>query len=207
MFVGERNRDRAARRLGRRAGLSFSPAGPVRLRRPAVRPLSRRRRARHPERDVASRLRRTRSGSSTTGGTTSTRTATASPTARTIAARARRPRSDGCGRSSRSPRKASSSKAASVLGVRDIEFESEEFNRTFYVTCEDRKFANVVPRRADDRPPRLDARASSRWRCKNRWMLLYTKRLKGNELAAALQAHRDDRRPHPPPRLRDVASQ
>jgi len=74
------------------------------------------------------------------------------------------------------------SKAASVLGARDIEFESEEFNRTFFVTCEDRKFANAF----------LDAQMIDlltatkglfEMEVHNRWILLYSKRLKGNEMA------------------------
>ena len=73
------------------------------------------------------------------------------------------------------------SKAASVLGVRDIEFESEEFNRTFYVTSEDRRFANAF---LDAQM--IDLLAATKGfveiEVKNRWILLYTERLKGNEL-------------------------
>ena len=73
------------------------------------------------------------------------------------------------------------SKAASVLGVRDIEFESEEFNRTFYVTSEDRRFANAF---LDAQM--IDLLAATKgfveMEVKNRWILLYTERLKGNEL-------------------------
>ena len=73
------------------------------------------------------------------------------------------------------------SKAASVLGVRDIEFESEEFNRTFYVTSEDRRFANAF---LDAQM--IDVLAATKgfveMEVKNRWILLYTERLKGNEL-------------------------
>ncbi|HMK10971.1 MAG TPA: hypothetical protein VK461_05295 [Acidimicrobiales bacterium] len=74
------------------------------------------------------------------------------------------------------------SKAASVLGARDIEFESEEFNRTFFVTCEDRKFANAF---LDAQM--IDLLAATKglveMEVHNKWILLHAKRLKGNELA------------------------
>ncbi|HTN78919.1 MAG TPA: hypothetical protein VMK16_04520 [Acidimicrobiales bacterium] len=74
------------------------------------------------------------------------------------------------------------SKAASVLGARDIEFESEEFNRTFFVTCEDRKFANAF---LDAQMIDLLAATKGLFEMEvhNRWILLYSKRLKGNEMA------------------------
>ena len=95
-------------------------------------------------------------------------------------------------------------KAAAALGARDIEFESEEFNRTFFVTCEDRRFANAF----------LDAQMID--------ILAATKRSRRDRsqepldpapheatqrtgVPSAVQAHRNDRQPDPEPRLRDVA--
>ncbi|MBK9179082.1 MAG: hypothetical protein IPM45_05815 [Acidimicrobiales bacterium] len=66
-------------------------------------------------------------------------------------------------------------RAANHLGARDIEFESDEFNRMFSVHCDDRRFANAF----------LDARMielllSTRGEChvavKNRWILVWTDR-------------------------------
>ena len=74
------------------------------------------------------------------------------------------------------------SKAASVLGVRDLEFESEEFNRTFYVTCEDRTIRERVPRRADDRPARRDEGLRRDGGARTAGSCSTRKRLKGNEL-------------------------
>jgi hypothetical protein len=58
---------------------------------------------------------------------------------------------------------------------------SEEFNRTFYVTSEDRRFANAF---LDAQM--IDLLAATKgfveMEVKNRWILLYTERLKGNEL-------------------------
>jgi hypothetical protein len=72
------------------------------------------------------------------------------------------------------------SKAAAALGARDIEFESEEFNRTFFVTCEDRRFANAF---LDAQM--IDILAATKGfveiEVKNRWILLHTKRLNGQE--------------------------
>jgi hypothetical protein len=72
------------------------------------------------------------------------------------------------------------SKAASVLGARDLEFESEEFNRTFFVTCEDRRFANTF---LDAQM--IDLLAATKglveMEVKSKWIVLYTKRLKGEE--------------------------
>lgn len=75
------------------------------------------------------------------------------------------------------------SRAAATLGARDLEFESEEFNRTFYVTCENRKFAHIF----------LDAQMIDLLTAtkgfidievKSRWIVLSTERLKGDELPA-----------------------
>jgi hypothetical protein len=41
-------------------------------------------------------------------------------------------------------REAPVGRAASVFGLRDVEFESEEFNRAFRVTCDDRRFAYAI---------------------------------------------------------------
>ena len=75
------------------------------------------------------------------------------------------------------------SRAAGALGARDLEFESEEFNRTFFVTSEDRRFANVF---LDAQM--IDLLASTKGfveiEVHNRWILLHTERLKGEELPA-----------------------
>ena len=78
------------------------------------------------------------------------------------------------------PRQSGRGRAA---GARDLEFESEEFNRTFFVTSEDRRFANVF---LDAQM--IDLLASTKGfveiEVHNRWILLHTERLKGEELPA-----------------------
>jgi hypothetical protein len=74
------------------------------------------------------------------------------------------------------------SKAASVLGVRDIEFESEDFNRRFNVKSEDPKFANDI---IDARMIRwlLQTDGAFRFEVCGRWLLAYSKKRRPQELA------------------------
>ena len=143
MFIGERNRDRALAASARRSGLSFSPADPFDCAGPPFDLFREGRRARHAERDVASRR--------------------AEHPIRVFDYWWYDEYEDEKGVAHRSyhrrtcataevgwlwpqlslTKEGIMSKAASVLGARDLEFESEEFNRTFFVTCEDRRFANV----------------------------------------------------------------
>lgn len=67
-------------------------------------------------------------------------------------------------------------KAVQKLGLPDIDLESEEFNRTFVVQCEDRKFATdlLAPEMME---LLLATRGLVDLETKGRWMLLTTSRL------------------------------
>jgi hypothetical protein len=58
----------------------------------------------------------------------------------------------------------------------DIDFESEEFNRTFTVTCEDRRFATTM---IDARMMELllSTRGELAYELRGRWLLVYAKRV------------------------------
>jgi hypothetical protein len=74
---------------------------------------------------------------------------------------------------------------ADHLGFHDIEFESEEFNRSFQVTCPDRKFANDV---IDSRMMQWLLSAQERWgyELSSNHLLCYSKRLRPIELTPLL---------------------
>jgi hypothetical protein len=82
---------------------------------------------------------------------------------------------------------------ADHLGLRDIEFESEEFNREFNVKCGDRKFANDL---VDARMMRwlLGADADLRFEVAGRWLLAFSEKRRPEELVslfASLGGFRD----------------
>jgi hypothetical protein len=70
---------------------------------------------------------------------------------------------------------------ADRLGLRDIEFESEDFNRAFDVKCEDRKFANDL---IDARMIRwlLGTDDAFRFEVCGRWILAYGEKRRPQEL-------------------------
>src|SRR5436853_481423 len=71
--------------------------------------------------------------------------------------------------------------AARQLGLHDIEFESDEFNRAFQVKCPDPKFANDV---IDSRMMQWLLTARERWafELSESYLLCYAKRMKPLEL-------------------------
>jgi len=82
---------------------------------------------------------------------------------------------------------------ADALSFRDVEFESEEFNREFNVKCEDRKFANDL---VDARMMRwlLGADADLRFEVAGRWLLAFSEKRRPEELVslfASLGGFRD----------------
>jgi len=78
-------------------------------------------------------------------------------------------------------------RAAKVAGVRDIDFESEEFNRTFFVTSDDAKFA-VAFIDAGMIDLLLGTKGRIDIEVEGRWVLCHMKRLKrGAEVAALLR--------------------
>jgi len=82
---------------------------------------------------------------------------------------------------------------ADHVGLRDVEFESEEFNREFNVKCGDRKFANDM---VDARMMRwlLDAGADLRFEVAGRWLLAFSEKRRPEELVplfASLGGFRD----------------
>jgi hypothetical protein len=74
---------------------------------------------------------------------------------------------------------------ADHVGLRDIEFESEEFNRAFNVKCGDRKFANDM---IDARMMQwlLLAEPDVAFEAAGRWMLAYSRKRRPEELVGLL---------------------
>jgi hypothetical protein len=67
-------------------------------------------------------------------------------------------------------------KMADAVTGSDIDFESEQFNRTFTVTCEDRRFATTM---IDARMMELllSTRGELAYELRGRWLLVYAKRV------------------------------
>jgi hypothetical protein len=67
-------------------------------------------------------------------------------------------------------------KVVDTLGLPDIDFESEEFNRTFTVRCEDRKFAVTLidPQMME---LLLSTRGEVEFELRGRWLLAWTSRI------------------------------
>ncbi len=74
---------------------------------------------------------------------------------------------------------------ADHIGLRDIDFEMDEFNKAFNVKCKDRKFANDL---IDQRMMRwlLAADGAFNFEVCNTWMLCFSKRRKPQELIPLL---------------------
>jgi hypothetical protein len=74
---------------------------------------------------------------------------------------------------------------ADHIGLRDIEFESEDFNRAFNVKSKDRKFANDI---LDPRMMRwlLAADSAFRFEACGRWILVYGKKRRPRDLIPLL---------------------
>jgi hypothetical protein len=70
---------------------------------------------------------------------------------------------------------------ADSIGLTDVEFELDEFNRAFNVKCKDRKFANDL---VDQRMMRwlLGTDGSFEFEASGRWLLVYSKRRRPTEL-------------------------
>lgn len=67
-------------------------------------------------------------------------------------------------------------KVVTTLGLPDLDFESEEFNRLFVVRCEDRRFASALidPRMIEFL---LSTRGELDFEIRGRWLLVWTKRV------------------------------
>ncbi len=74
---------------------------------------------------------------------------------------------------------------ADRLGLRDIEFESDDFNRAFNVKCRDRKFASDI---IDVRMMRwlLHAGAEFEFEVAGRWLLAYSRKRRPEEVVGLL---------------------
>lgn len=74
---------------------------------------------------------------------------------------------------------------ADHLGLHDIEFESEDFNRAFNVKCRDRKFANDL---VDARMMQwlLAADADFRFEVAGKWLLAYSRKRRPQDLIPLL---------------------
>jgi hypothetical protein len=81
-------------------------------------------------------------------------------------------------------------KALQKAGLPDIELESEEFNRTFVVQCEDRKFATdlLSPEMMEYL---LGTEGAFDFETKGRWLLVAAKRLEAREMPAFLNLARE----------------
>ena len=93
-------------------------------------------------------------------------------------------------------------KAFQKLGLPDIDFESEEFNRTFVVQCADRRFASALidPQMMD---LLLPTRGEITFETKGRFLLLTAPRAEAAQMPALLNLAEQFLR-HVPPAVREL---